>query len=179
MNNAKPDLLLLAGKTACILSQAAIALGGLVLIVGIVGAALYTDSMAAEIGSEPFPPGFPRAVLAAIMALGLGIVACAFVFLGRLRRIIATVGEGDPFQPLNAARLNQMAWLTLGIQALILFAVPLGERLARFSDEPGEMDIAVDNGFDLSALLLALVLFILARVFRHGAAMRDDLEGTV
>ncbi len=26
---------------------------------------------------------------------------------------------------------------------------------------------------------LALLLFILARVFRHGAAMRDDLEGTV
>ena len=32
----------------------------------------------------------------------------------------------------------------------------------------------------LSAALAArLVLFILARVFRHGAAMRDDLEGTV
>jgi hypothetical protein len=31
----------------------------------------------------------------------------------------------------------------------------------------------------LSGLLLVLVLFILARVFRVGAAMRDDLEGTI
>jgi galactitol-specific phosphotransferase system IIC component len=29
------------------------------------------------------------------------------------------------------------------------------------------------------SLLLPLVLFILARVFRHGAAMREELEGTV
>ncbi|UUX98999.1 hypothetical protein [Sphingomonas sp. J315] len=35
----------------------------------------------------------------------------------------------------------------------------------------------VDMSFD--SLVLALVLFILARVFRHGTALRDDLEGTV
>ena len=32
---------------------------------------------------------------------------------------------------------------------------------------------------DLTGFLIVLVLFILARVFRHGAAMREDLEGTV
>ena len=31
----------------------------------------------------------------------------------------------------------------------------------------------------VSGLVLTLVLFILARVFRLGTAMRDDLEGTV
>jgi hypothetical protein len=31
----------------------------------------------------------------------------------------------------------------------------------------------------LAGLFLALVLFILARVFREGTRMRDDLEGTV
>ena len=35
------------------------------------------------------------------------------------------------------------------------------------------------NVFSLSGILMVLVLFILARVFRHGAAMREDLEGTV
>ena len=28
-------------------------------------------------------------------------------------------------------------------------------------------------------ILLVIILFILARVFRHGASMRADLEGTV
>ena len=33
--------------------------------------------------------------------------------------------------------------------------------------------------YDLDGLFIVLVLFILARIFRHGATMRDDLEGTV
>ena len=40
-------------------------------------------------------------------------------------------------------------------------------------------DITIDAGLDIEGILLALILFILARVFRHGARMRDDLEGTV
>jgi hypothetical protein len=41
------------------------------------------------------------------------------------------------------------------------------------------------NGFDIgfglspAGVAFVLLLFILARVFRQGAAMRDDLEGTV
>ena len=31
----------------------------------------------------------------------------------------------------------------------------------------------------VSVVLMVIVLFILARVFKHGAAMREDLEGTV
>jgi Fe-S cluster assembly ATPase SufC len=35
------------------------------------------------------------------------------------------------------------------------------------------------GGLDMTGILLVIILFILARVFRHGAAMREDLEGTV
>ena len=37
----------------------------------------------------------------------------------------------------------------------------------------------MEASFDFGGLILILTLFILARVFRHGAAMREDLEGTV
>jgi hypothetical protein len=37
----------------------------------------------------------------------------------------------------------------------------------------------MDAGIDFGGVLTALLLFILARVFREGAAMRKDLEGTV
>ena len=40
-------------------------------------------------------------------------------------------------------------------------------------------DIDVDVGLDGGGILLILVLFILARVFRQGSAMREELEGTV
>ena len=37
----------------------------------------------------------------------------------------------------------------------------------------------IEVGVSFSGILMALVLFILARVFREGARMREDLEGTV
>ena len=40
-------------------------------------------------------------------------------------------------------------------------------------------DATSDFGITLDGILLAVILFILARVFRQGAAMREDLEGTV
>jgi hypothetical protein len=118
-------------------------------------------------------------VLAAVMLIGLAIVVMMFFFFGKLRRIIRTVGEGDPFQPANADRLNAMAWLTVGVQLCFLPAAALGMELAKYADEMKDANINVDGGMDIEGILLAIVLFILARVFRHGAAMREDLEGTV
>ena len=40
-------------------------------------------------------------------------------------------------------------------------------------------DVHFKAEMPLSGLFLALVLFILARVFREGTRMREDLEGTV
>jgi hypothetical protein len=37
----------------------------------------------------------------------------------------------------------------------------------------------VEGGVDFGGIILVLTLFVLARVFKHGAAMREDLEGTV
>jgi hypothetical protein len=43
----------------------------------------------------------------------------------------------------------------------------------------GHTDLEVIGGVDGNGLLLMLILFILARVFRKGAQMRADLEGMV
>lgn len=95
-------------------------------------------------------------------------------FMLNLGRIVATVGTGDPFQPENADRLDRMAWLTLAAQGCMIVLVPLvGAIASRIDELRGDFDLSLD-GF-----LLALVLFVLARVFRRGTQMRDDLEGTV
>jgi hypothetical protein len=46
-------------------------------------------------------------------------------------------------------------------------------------DRHGDRGNDVDFGLSFGGVLLALVLFILARVFRKGAEMRAELEGTV
>ena len=59
-----------------------------------------------------------------IGALLLAFVAVAglFVFFGKLRHIIGTVEQGDPFVSDNASRLTVMAWIMLSVQ---LLAIPL------------------------------------------------------
>jgi hypothetical protein len=100
-----------------------------------------------------------------------------FFFFGKMRAIIESVGEGDPFIPVNAQRLNVMAWLLLTVEIL---AVLVGAMRVQLANSTGmAMDSPSYRIYDLDGLLMVITLFILARVFRHGAAMRADLEGTV
>jgi len=176
------DLLLLAGKIIAIFMQGAMLLGAVVLLVLVPLIAAFGGEFAEGYANGVHVPlkDIPTLPLLGIMLIGLGILACLFLFFGKLRAIIATVGEGDPFVPVNAERLSHMAWLMLGTKLLVLPAIPLGLQLAAIAEQHGEeADISVNGGFDLSGILLIIILFILARVFRHGAAMREDLEGTV
>ncbi len=175
------DPLLLAGRIAAVFMQVAMAIGAVALLIALPAILIFRNDVIAGFAEEVGDPSvvFPVLALVGVMLLGLAIVAMLFVFFGRLRRIIATVGEGDPFQPENAARLSQMGWLMLGVQLLTIPAAALGIHLARFADEMNEVHFTVDGGVDGTGILLTIILFILARVFRHGAEMRDDLEGTV
>lgn len=121
----------------------------------------------------------PLAVVAIFAMLAL-ILAALFRFFGHLRAIIVSAGEGDPFTPRNAERLKTMAWLFLGVKVLSLLVGALRLHLANLvrpeGSGPDSLDFSV---YDLNAVIIVLVLFTLARVFRQGAAMREDLNGTV
>lgn len=111
----------------------------------------------------------------ALVAIAIGFAAA---FFRVLHRIVLSVDHGDPFDPINAARLRQMGWLGMAGQLLLL---PLGgilAWLAPYLEKLGER-VDLDFGLDPAGILLILILFILARVFRHGTAMQTDLEGTV
>lgn len=116
-------------------------------------------------------PELPMAML-----LALAATLMAFRFTQLLHQIVNSVAIGDPFTLENANRLQAMAILALVYQFLSAGMFFLGITVARIT--PLE---ALVSGEDLSLtpLLLSLILFILARVFKHGASMREDLEGTV
>ena len=106
----------------------------------------------------------------------LCLLALALQFFRLLLRIVNSVGAGDPFAPENGDRLSAMAWLMLAVN---LLALPVAGLAAYIANTAGEDAANVEASFDFGGLILILTLFILARVFRHGAAMREDLEGTV
>lgn len=109
-----------------------------------------------------------------IMAIGILSVPLAHVVLTRLKAIVETVRAGDPFVAGNAARLQTIAWALLGLELLHLAA---GAVAAAASSPADPLDI--DWSFSVTGWLAVLLLFVLARVFDHGARLREDLEGTV
>ena len=118
-------------------------------------------------------------------ALGIVLVCLACFaalviwFLILLRRIVDTVGDGDPFVPTNADRLSRMGWIVVGTQVLSIPAKAMLLYFAELFKEVEGVHIDHEVGISGGAIVLILVLFILARVFRHGTEMREDLEGTV
>ena len=175
------DLLLLAGKVLTIIVQVLLALGGLAIAIAAPLMLIFNDKVSLEFAEKvgEVSGGTFIVITLALMAIAFGIIAAAFVFFGKLRAIIASVGEGDPFAPENADRLNLMAWLLLGIQVLMIPAMGMGLMFAKWADSVENAEITIDAGLDLEGILMVIVLFILARVFKHGASMREDLEGTV
>ncbi|MBV7265869.1 DUF2975 domain-containing protein [Erythrobacter ani] len=177
------DPLLLAGKVLTLIMQGLMALAGAVLTIMIPVVLLFQDEINAEIAEEhaEIITSLPAMPLVGVFLLIIAIVTLTFLFFGKLRAIIGTVGERDPFVPENASRLNVMAWLLLAVQALMIPAAGLGLLVAEWANQFEEADVTADFGFDfdLTAILMVVTLFILARVFKIGAAMREDLEGTV
>ena len=177
---ARPnDPLLLAGRIIVLIMQAIIGLAMIALVIGLPLVLFLRDKITAEARIEFGNPDFifPLAAVLGILMMAILFLAGAFWFLRLLRKIIDTVGEGDPFVPENAERLTLMGWIALAAQVLAIPAAGAALYIAKVFEE--QEGITVDAGLDLSGIVLVVVLFILARVFRQGAAMRADLEGTV
>lgn len=176
------DPLLLAAKIILYVLLAGLALGVLAASAGSVGLVFFTQEIAAEFASSQATFDFTEVRLALIGVLVLVMVLLAMIaaMLWLLKRIIDTVGEGDPFVPVNATRMTIMAWLSLAIQVVALPLAGLAAWIHNVTEvNEAETGLNFDSGFDGNGILLMLVLFILARVFRKGAEMREELEGTV
>lgn len=175
------DPLLMAAKGIVWFFTILLALVTVAILIGIPAVVVFQDNLMAELADEGLTVG--KEVIGAILLLMAGmaaLLALAVYFLVLLRRIIDSVGQGDPFAPENGDRLSRMGWIALATQFLTLpiggIALWLEEEIGDASDK---VNIDGDFGLSVEGVLLTLVLFILARVFRHGTAMRDDLEGTV
>lgn len=175
------DPLLLAGKVITILMQGLMAIVAAALAIALPVLLFMQDRINIELAEEHAGAVDPLPLLpiVAVIVLGFVVVALLFVFFGKLRRIIGTVGEGDPFVPENADRLSAMAWIMLGVHLLGIAIAVVGVSVAEWADKIEGTHFSAGFSFDASSILLIIILFILARVFRHGAAMREDLEGTV
>lgn len=73
-----------------------------------------------------------------------------------------------------------MGWLAVAANVLALYVGGFGAWMAvPAHSQNHNFAPPLDASFNPGGWLLALVLFILARIFRQGTSMSQDLEGTV
>lgn len=110
-------------------------------------------------------------VLIAGLIGGIVVIPAIIYVCVQLRRILATLAEGDPFVPENAARLTRVA-ATIAVTQLLRIAVAL---VVHFNFANAKVGL----NFDLIAWASVAALFILSQVFREGTRLRDEEKMTI
>ncbi len=104
--------------------------------------------------------------------IGVVVVVAAVVYVSlQLRKILATLAEGDPFVPDNASRLTRVA-VAIAATQLMRYLIAFGSGL--FAD-----GVQVRLSIDLIAWASVAALFILSQVFREGTRLRDEEKMTI
>lgn len=111
--------------------------------------------------------------LIGILLVGIAAAVPVHVIFTRIIAMVDTVRIGSPFAAANADRLRQIAWAMLALQVIDL---GFGWFATRLAEATGEF---MPWQFSVTGWLAVLLLFVLARVFQQGAAMQDEIEGTV
>ncbi|MBA4161893.1 MAG: hypothetical protein C0515_07420 [Novosphingobium sp.] len=178
MNSSTKDPLLGAAKVIVVLLMIMVIFAMVMIGIGI-GAVVSVER--AEVLAKLAEAGAPNmafAFLIVAMALVIVLLSLAYKFFEQLGRIIDSVKAGDPFHAENARRLALMGWISVGGHGVALALAGLSKWFKPFLEKVGEF---TDIGFEVdpTGILLTLILFILARVFKRGAEMREELEGTV
>ncbi len=183
MDTTRKDPLLTTAKVMTIIARVVLALGMFALGIGIVALSIATfgwfpEEWLTHVTIESDGAFNPRDLWMALppMIAAMVVLGLSFDFATKLGQMIDTVAPNEVFTLANAGRLTHMAWLIVGIEIASLLISGLGAWAER---QLGEDVVEFSSDFSFSGIALALVLFILARVFREGARMRDELEGTV
>lgn len=120
-----------------------------------------------------------RAYALTILAWTYVGLAILLISVFQLRKIFGSLARGAPFEAENGRRLRIIALAIIAGQvarALMAFAASRGvdqEWLA-----PG-ITLRPNWGVDLASLLFALMILVLAEVFRQGAKMKEEQDLTV
>jgi hypothetical protein len=167
------DPLLAAARLALVLAMGTTAFLTAVCAIATPAMLIMNESVMALLARNGGAPETIRAVISVVAVSGI-MAGLGFFFFRDLYRIVASVESGDPFVPVNARRLQAMGWISVAVHVL-------GVPLSMTSEWLDKIFGRTSGGFEFSyyGLLLALVLFVIARVFREGTRLRDELDGTV
>lgn len=176
MNNTNADRLVRLGKLFNKVAMVFVAIGWVVPILAIVFHVLILAANTFGYDGDPIVDNMENAVW---LVIAFAIFFPLYRFFQRLEQVIDSVATPDVFSVQNANHLRAMGWYLFLSQIVVSVATASTFIWIEWIDEDAISDASIELLFTLPPYLLVVVLFILAGVFRHGAEMREDLEGTV
>jgi hypothetical protein len=114
---------------------------------------------------------------------GLGLVLLGLVIaqsiVYRLRKILASLNEGEPFAIGNSRHVRAIGMTVLAGSILNAIGSIAVGYLATSSIHLAGIDLSPRAGSPLSGIFLGLVILVLASVFRRGSELQEDHDMTV
>ena len=129
-------------------------------------------------GSLYFSPRSSRVVAFGALLMIAWAGLCVWM-LGNLQGLFATLRNGRPFVPANATRIRRIAWGVIWLEitgTIASYATSYGV-MTRFEAVGLRFHTRAD--FDVTAIIAALILFVIAEVFREGARLDEEQSLTV
>ncbi len=163
----------------CVAAAAGAVLFGCVTLLapGVVRGSTFTLNIDGTVYDlAALPVGHLRTVvLLWVAALGLTL-ACALYTLRTFRAMLACMKNGQPFDALVADNFHKLGVFTLvaDVVSAILKAILAGVMTAQLAG-----GFSVSIRFDLTFLLAAGVLFLLAYIFRYGQQLQQQADETL
>jgi len=120
-----------------------------------------------------------------LLALAPGVTAalCLLVGCWAVWQLAGRISGGDPFGGRSVRMVQVLAWAVFGYGVLVpgvrmITTLVLGTDA--LAGHPGNGSVAVQIGLpEYWGIPIAVLLFLLAEVWRHGARLRDDVDGLV
>lgn len=138
--------------------------------------------------SEKQQPDFDKIIMP-LVALCISASFCAVVIwysLGLVRQILDPVKTGKPFTEDTPKKLARLGWAVIvfgAVSSLAVFFSGLAEINSLDLSTifmPGMVkDVKVDFKLNVSYVVFGLLLFLLARIFRHGAKLQQEYDETL
>ncbi len=150
----------------------------LLAIMVLIGIPAYIIDAYVDLSWVSAPP--PGVVLWPGMLVFVISLLVALVIVSRLRRIFATLTDGDPFVPENAVHLR-VIWMTLAAYEIMRMIVTSGAvlSLSLAGNTPEASGLQGGLSINGGLWLAVAVLVVLAEIFREGARLRDEQKLTI
>ncbi len=122
----------------------------------------------------------PRASFVLVGSIVLAVAAAWWLFiLHQLRRLLASLHEGQTFAHQNGLRLRRIGLAVIGFELAHSVAVWGGELYLEHFLVVRGVGLRAHFGVNVAVILLGLVILVLAAAFRVGSELADEQALTV